>query len=400
MHSYAPILPDLDNIGFGYRPRAAYACHPDKSRGRVFAQKDSATRAAFQRDRDRIIHSTAFRRLTHKTQVFFSQDVDLYRTRLTHSIEVSQIARAIARSLQLDEELTEAIALAHDFGHTPFGHAGERALDRSMQPYGGFDHNAQSLRIVTQLEQRYADFDGLNLSFETLDGLIKHNGPITGEAPHDIAQFDAQYDLKLNQYASLEAQAAAIADDIAYNAHDLEDGLHAGLLTLEQIQNAPLAGDLLLEVQKRHTDIDLKRSVYEVTRRQITRMVEDVVANAKEKLTQLNPQSPEDIYQAGDTLIGFTDPMAKAEQGLKRFLFDNLYRHKNVMAPMREAETLIETLFSAYMACPQHLPPDWQERACTEEPLHIHVKDFIAGMTDRFAIREYERIVAKSPLTR
>ena len=211
MNSNSPLQAPLQGIGFGYQPRVAYACHPENTRGRVYNEDGSATRAAFQRDRDRIIHSTAFRRLTHKTQVFFSQDVDLYRTRLTHSIEVSQIARAIARSLQLDEELTEAIALAHDFGHTPFGHAGERALDRCMQPYGGFDHNAQSLRIVTKLEQRYAKFDGLNLSFETLDGLIKHNGPITGDIPKDIADFDAQYDLKLQEHSSLEAQAAAIA---------------------------------------------------------------------------------------------------------------------------------------------------------------------------------------------
>lgn len=387
----------LSGIGFGYQKRALYACHPDHTRGRAFAQDGSATRAAFQRDRDRIIHSTAFRRLTHKTQVFFSQDVDLYRTRLTHSIEVSQIARAIARSLQLDEELTEAIALAHDFGHTPFGHAGERALDRCMAPYGGFDHNAQSLRIVTQLEQRYADFDGLNLTFETLDGLIKHNGPIMGDVPSDIAQFDAKHGLDLHKYASLEAQAAAIADDIAYNAHDLEDGIHAGLLSLDHLKQAPLAGELLAEVQALHPDLSLKRSVYEVTRRQITRMVEDVVSGATSKIRMLNPQSPQDIYEAGETLIGFSSTMAEAERGLKAFLFTHLYRHERVMAPMRQAEAIIEKLFNAYLDAPTLLPEDWQQRATDQEPLAIQVKDFIAGMTDRFALREYERIFHQAP---
>lgn len=387
----------LHDIGFGYAPRAPFASHPAESRGRINEEAGSHTRAPYQRDRDRIIHSTAFRRLTHKTQVFFSQEVDLYRTRLTHSIEVSQIARAIARALRLDEELAEAIALAHDFGHTPFGHAGERALNRAMEPWGGFDHNAQSLRIVTKLEQRYAAFDGLNLTFETLDGLIKHNGPLTGELPSDIARFDATHNLNLTEFSCLEAQAAAIADDIAYNAHDLDDGLHSGLLSLEQIEAAPLAGDLLQEVRRLHPKLEAKRTSYEITRRQITRMVEDVIAVAINNIADLKPQNHRDIRMADKAIIAFSATMKTQETGLKDFLFKSLYRHKNVMRTMSNAEVVIEQLFNAYLTTPDELPLDWRNRADNDEPLAIHVKDFIAGMTDRFALHEYNRIYGNLP---
>lgn len=387
----------LNDIGFGYGPRAAFASHPETSRGRIHPEAGSHTRAPYQRDRDRIIHSTAFRRLTHKTQVFFSQEVDLYRTRLTHSIEVSQIARAIARALRLDEELAEAIALAHDFGHTPFGHAGERALNRAMEPWGGFDHNAQSLRIVTQLEQRYAAFDGLNLTFETLDGLIKHNGPLTGTLPDDIARFDAAHHLNLKEFSCLEAQAAAIADDIAYNAHDLDDGLHSGLLTLNQIETAPLAGGLLTEVRALHPDLEPKRTSYEITRRQITRMVEDVITVAMQNIADLKPKDHHDIRAANKAMISFSSTMKAEESGLKDFLFKSLYRHKTVMRTMINAEVIIEQLFNAYLTTPQELPEDWRNRANNDEPLAIHVKDFIAGMTDRFALHEYSRIYGDLP---
>src|SRR5690606_2242370 len=325
----------LDGIGFGYRPRAPFACDPANSRGRLFEEPQSATRTPFQRDRDRIIHSNAFRRLKHKTQVFIAHEGDHYRTRLTHTIEVAQIARALARALRLDEDLAEAVALVHDFGHTPFGHTGEEALNERMKAFGGFDHNAQSLRIVTKLEHRYADFDGLNLSWETLEGLVKHNGPLLGAhathpdipVPLPILDFNERYDLELTRFASLEAQCAAIADDIAYNAHDIDDGLRAGLLSLDALDEVPLTKRLLDLVRTRYPDLDPVRTGHELVRRQITIMVEDVIEEAQRRLAAAKPKSVDDVHDQSRALVAFSDAMRTDEKVLKRFLFKNLYFH-------------------------------------------------------------------------
>jgi dGTPase len=384
-------------IGLGYQPRAPYACHPEKTRGRLFPQQPSATRTDFQRDRDRIIHSTAFRRLKHKTQVFVSDEGDHYRTRLTHTIEVSQIARAIARAFRLDEDLAEAIALAHDLGHTPFGHAGERALDRKMEGFGGFDHNAQSLRIVTSLERRYAGFDGLNLTWETLEGLVKHNGPILGagsQVPQTILDFDQVFPLELSSHASLEAQAAAIADDIAYDAHDIDDGLRAGLLELDQLMDAPLIGSLLREVRAEHPGLDRARQIGEVVRRQITVMVEDVVAASMFAIEALSAESPDQIRQAGRTLISFSPDMKRDEAALKEWLYASLYRHHSIMDKMAQAEGFIENLFDAYLGHPSQMSDDWRESALAMDrpQLARHVSDYISGMTDNYALAEHARL--------
>jgi dGTPase len=384
-------------IGLGYQPRAAYACHPDKSRGRLFPQQVSATRTDFQRDRDRIIHSTAFRRLKHKTQVFVSDEGDHYRTRLTHTIEVSQIARAIARAFRLDEDLAEAIALAHDLGHTPFGHAGERALDRKMAEFGGFDHNAQSLRIVTNLERRYAGFDGLNLTWETLEGLVKHNGPLITEGSttlQTILDFDQLFPLNLASHASLEAQAAAIADDIAYDAHDIDDGLRAGLLELDQLLDAPLIGGLLSEVRAEHPGLDRARQIGEVVRRQITVMVEDVVSASMFAIEGLSADNPDQIRQAGRTMIAFSVEMGRDEAALKEWLYAKLYRHHSIMEKMAHAEKVVENLFDAYIENPAEMSEDWRESAAKKDNpgLARHVSDYISGMTDNFALAEHARL--------
>ena len=397
----------FDGIGFGYRPRAAYACDPAASRGRFYHEAESPTRTPFQRDRDRIIHSTAFRRLKHKTQVFIAHEGDHYRTRLTHSIEVAQIARALARALRVDEDLAEAIALVHDFGHTPFGHTGEDALNAMMAPWGGFDHNAQSLRIVTRVERRYAEFDGLNLTWETLEGLVKHNGPLTGgdgqplkgELPQTIVNFNELFDLELGHYASVEAQAAAIADDIAYNTHDIDDGLRAGLLTLDMLEPLALPGGILRQVRETYPTLDLVRTGHELMRRQITAMVEDVIATAQANLTQIAPQSPADIHAACRAVVTFSPRMAAQEKELKAFLYANLYRHPNVMAVRANAERIVQDLFGHYFANPRDMPEGWREgldRA--EDRIKARdVADFIAGMTDTYAIKEHRRLFDRTP---
>ncbi|WP_309085390.1 deoxyguanosinetriphosphate triphosphohydrolase [Chelativorans sp.] len=393
---------NLDGIGFGYRPRAAYACDPLRSRGRLYAEPESRTRTPFQRDRDRIIHSTAFRRLKHKTQVFIAHEGDHYRTRLTHSIEVAQIARALARALCVDEDLAEAIALVHDFGHTPFGHTGEEALNEKMAPWGGFDHNAQSLRVVTRLERRYAEFDGLNLSWETLEGLVKHNGPLTdadgrglaGPVPPAILHYSELHDLELHRFASIEAQCAAIADDIAYNAHDIDDGLRAGLLTLDMLREVTLPGSILKAVKERFPHLDPVRTGHELMRRQITLMVEDVIANARANLQSLNPDSADAVRDAGRTLVAFSPAMAAEEKELKAFLYRNLYRHSSVLAVRGAADQIVRDLFDAYFADPREMPEGWREgldRA--EERIRARdVADFLAGMTDTYALKEHERL--------
>jgi dGTPase len=393
---------------------AAYACHAAKSRGRLVSEPEMPPRSCFARDRDRIIHSSAFRRLKHKTQVFVYHEGDHYRTRLTHTIEVAQIARAIARALHVDEDLTEALALAHDLGHTPFGHAGERALDEIMKPHGGFDHNAQSLRIVTRLERRYAEFDGLNLTWESLEGLVKHNGPLTdheGNAagkyretglPVAIIEYSEAHDLQLAQHASLEAQIAAISDDIAYNAHDIDDGLRAGLFKVIDLGDIPLVGHALADVLKRYPDLDHNRLVHETVRRVISAMVQDVLAEAKKNLTRVKPKAVEDVHLAGETLIRFSPQMQEYNRVLQRFLSQQMYRHPRVMDIMSRAQRVIADLFKVYMDDEKLLPKDWRELAGAGEKRHTarQVCDFIAGMTDRYALDQHKRLFDLDPLFR
>ena len=376
--------------------RASYASDPLRSRGRQFAADASATRSEFQRDRDRIIHSTAFRRLQHKTQVFLHHEGRHYRNRLTHTLEVSQMARSIARALALDEDLAEAVALAHDLGHTPFGHAGERALDRIMQPFGGFDHNAQALRVVTLLENRYAEHDGLNLTWETREGMLKHNGPLDpGAMAHGgLAEVPQIETLDIATHASLEAQAAAIADDIAYNAHDIDDALRAGLITLADLRDVPLVGPLVAEVARRYPDVPDKRRGHELQRRLITGAIEDVIEDSQVRIAAVQPKTVEQVRAAGRTLIGFSSTYAAAEKALKTFLYERVYRHPSVMAPVRDSEALTEKLFAHYLT-QGGMPERWMaamEAAGDEAARARTVADFIAGMTDPYAIDEYERL--------
>jgi dGTPase len=395
---------DKAALGFGLGERAVYASDPSQSRGRLVSEGESLTRSPYQRDRDRIVHSTAFRRLKHKTQVFIAHEGDHYRTRLTHTIEVSQIARALARALKLDEDLTEGVALVHDFGHTPFGHTGEDALAQLLQNFGGFDHNAQSLRIVTKLEQRYAEFDGLNLTWETLEGLVKHNGPLIAQkgaelisdVPLAITNYNQIHDLWLWSHASLEAQAAAIADDIAYNTHDIDDGLRSGLLTLEMLEDVPFLAGLMKEGRTRYPHIDDSRLTHEVTRRQITKMVEDVIATAQSRLKDLQPQSADDARLIGQTIVGFSDEMKLIDKQLKTFLFAKLYRHPSVMVKREEVAKVIEKLFATFMNEPELMTgARWVDglELLTEGARARHVGDYLAGMTDTYALDIHKRLI-------
>jgi dGTPase len=393
------------------RPRAPYACDPDRSRGRLHAEPVSPTRNAFRRDSDRIIHSTAFRRLAHKTQVFVFHEGDHFRTRLTHTLEVTQIARSLARALGLDEDLAEALALGHDLGHPPFGHAGERALDRCLAACGGFDHNAQTLRVVTALERRYAGFDGLNLSWETLEGLVKHNGPLTDRGgkptaryrdhglPHGIAQYQRMQDLELWSFASAEAQVAALADDIAYDAHDIDDGLRAGLFALDDLAAVPFVGDVLAEIRKAHANLDGVRAAHEIIRRLITRMIEDVIGETGRRLALLAPHSAGDVRGATIAVGAFSPAMAEADRAIKGFLYPRMYRHARVMRIMSDAEQVVSDLFARYAAKPDDLPPEWAERAdASDAPQRLRgIADFIAGMTDRYALIEHARLFSSTP---
>ncbi|BCJ90701.1 deoxyguanosinetriphosphate triphosphohydrolase-like protein [Terrihabitans soli] len=387
--------------GFLDRPRAVYATDPAKSRGRLVAEPKSPTRTDFQRDRDRILHSAAFRRLKHKTQVFVYHEGDHYRTRLTHTLEVAQIARSLARALGLDEDLAETLALAHDLGHTPFGHAGERALDACMAEHEHFDHNAQTLRIVTRLERRYAAFDGLNLTWETLEGLVKHNGPLLnadgsgGEAlPFGIAEYAKVQDLELSRYASAEAQAAAIADDIAYNAHDIDDGLRAGLFEIEDLRAVSFLSGLLDEIDTRWPGLDRSRRIHELTRRVITRFVESTIATSRANIAALNPKSVDDIRGAGRPIIGFGAEIAAADTHIKEFLYPQMYRHPWVMEVMGHAETIVKDLFAIYRADNEEMPEEWRDLG--DGPARA-AADFIAGMTDRYAIQEHKRLFDVTP---
>ncbi len=393
---------------------AAFACHANHSRGRLVAEPDMPPRSCFARDRDRLVHSSAFRRLKHKTQVFVFHEGDHYRTRLTHTIEVAQIARAIGRALHVDEDLTEALALAHDLGHTPFGHAGERALDDLMKAHGGFDHNAQSLRIVTRLERRYALFDGLNLTWESLEGLVKHNGPLTDNEGHAIGkyrdtglpaaiiEYSEAHDLELSRFASIEAQVAALSDDIAYNAHDIDDGLRAGLFKVIDLGDIPLVGTALAEVLTLYPDLEHNRLVHETVRRVISAMVQDVLAQSKKNLARAKPKSVEDVHNAGEALIQFSAQMRENNRILQQFLSQHMYRHPRVIDIMGRAQRVIADLFNAYVNNETLLPKDWRELAGAGEKRHTarHVCDFIAGMTDRYALDQHKRLFDLDPLFR
>ncbi|MFN3147782.1 MAG: deoxyguanosinetriphosphate triphosphohydrolase [Paracoccaceae bacterium] len=375
--------------------RAPYASDPATSRGRLYPEEESAFRSCFQRDRDRIIHASAFRRLKHKTQVFIEHEGDYFRTRLTHSIEVAQVARTIAGTLGLNPELTEAVALAHDLGHPPFGHTGEDALSRLMAPYGGFDHNAQAIRIVTSLERHYAEFDGLNLTWETLEGIAKHNGPVTGDIPYALADYNARHDLELHTHASAEAQVAALSDDIAYNSHDLHDGLRAELFSTDELAELPLLGDCFAQVDAKYPGLNYYRRRHEALRRFFGLLVEDVIAEARAALAELAPRSADDIRHAGRPVLRFSAPLWTDLKVIRAFLFRRMYRAPDVVAMRAEVTRVIDELFPRYMAEPDLLPKQWRKdvaEAKDETALARIVADYIAGMTDRFALQSHARL--------
>jgi dGTPase len=399
---------DRHALGFGYGERAVYAADPWTTRGRLYAESDSPTRSDFQRDRDRIVHTTAFRRLKHKTQVFIAQDGDHYRTRLTHTIEVAQVARALARALKLDEDLAEGVALVHDFGHTPFGHTGEDALHEALQPYGGFDHNAQSLRIVTKLERRYAEFDGLNLTWETLEGLVKHNGPLLtsdgqgtrGPVAQPILDYCEIHDLEIASYASLEAQVAAIADDIAYNTHDIDDGLRSGYLTFEMLEDIPFLAGLMTEVGDRYPGLEASRFTHEIMRRQITRMVEDVISVSQSALAEIRPESAQDVRDAGRMIATFSKEMGETDRQIKSMLFKRIYRHPDIMRIRAGAAKIVADLFQAYMNDPSEMQSHyWVDHIAglSDAAKARHVGDYLAGMTDTYAISAHKRLFDQTP---
>ena len=392
-----------------HRGLALYASHGSQSRGRLLAEDDgreATSRSPFQRDRDRIIHSGAFRRLKHKTQVFVYHEGDYFRTRLTHSLEVAQIARSIARALQLNDDLAEAVALAHDLGHTPFGHAGEEALNKAMQNFGGFDHNDQTIRVLTHLEQRYAGFDGLNLSWETIEGVVKHNGPVTGDAAgrDPVSEIDKQFHLELENYASAEAQLANLADDIAYLSHDFDDGLRAGLFRLEDICHLPQVSIALKDIEQLHGKIDLGRITHELVRRLISVFVEDLLAVSSRNLAEAELSTADDIRAAGRPLIVFSTPMAADLDCLRKFLFQHMWRHYKVNRMTSKAKRVVTDLFDLFMSETNILPHDWQfsagvaltELSQTERARII--ADYIASMTDRYAIIEHQRLFDLSPI--
>jgi len=380
------------------RPRAIYASDPDKSRGRAIVQGGSSERTAFQHDKDRIIHSTAFRRLKGKTQVFVAHEGDTYRTRLTHSLEVAQIARSIARVLGLDEDLAECLALAHDLGHPPFGHSGEEALQKVMQPYGGFDHNAQTLRIIETLEARYALFDGLNLTWETLEGIAKHNGPLVdaenpeGDLPWAMKALKDWRGLELDTFAGPEAQVAALADDIAYNNHDIDDGLRAGLFSINDISSVPLIGRAFADVRARYPDISENRLIHEAVRDLIGYMVSDVLHESRKRLAQYRPQSADDIRQLEKPIIAFSDEFRKEEAPMRTFLFANMYRHDKVSGRMAQGAATVQALFELFMSDYSLLPPDFERQCKDEQKAARVICDYIAGMTDRYAIEAYQKL--------
>lgn len=376
--------------------KAPYASDPGRTRGRLVAEEESAFRSCYQRDRDRIIHSSAFRRLKHKTQVFVEHEGDYFRTRLTHSIEVAQVARTIAGALRLNGELTEAVALAHDLGHTPFGHTGEDALDALMAGYGGFDHNAQAVRIVTALERHYAEFDGLNLTWDTLEGIAKHNGPVTGDLPYALAEYDAEHDLELHTHASAEAQVAALADDIAYNNHDLHDGLRAGLFSEADVRSLPIVGPCYAEVEAKYPGLDPYRRRHEALRRVFGVMVEDVIATSTTRLSEAAPEDAAAVRHLGYPVIRFSDTLWTDLREIRGFLFKHMYRAPSVMEMRRRVTGVVEELFAFFLQRPEHLPEQWRkdiENARDETALARLVSDYISGMTDRFARQSHARLL-------
>ena len=393
------------------RAFAPYACDPALTRGRLHPEPVSKSRSAFRRDCDRIIHSTAFRRLKHKTQVFVFDEGDHYRTRLTHTLEVAQVARALARALGLDEDLAEALALAHDLGHPPFGHAGEAALDECLATVGGFDHNAQTLRVVTTLERRYPAFDGLNLTWETLEGLAKHNGPLTDRqgnplgryqehgVPETILNYSRLQDLQLWSFPSVEAQVAAIADDIAYDAHDIDDGLRAELFCLDDIATGALPGKIIREIRVAYPRLDAAREVHEFIRRLIGLLIEDVTAETGRRLKALAPRSVDDVRQASSAVASFSAAIGEADRAIKAFLYARMYRHRRVMQVMNQAAGVVRGLFARYRERPSELPAEWQEGlADANEAMRARrIADFIAGMTDRYALAEHARLFDSTP---
>ncbi len=392
-------------------PRARYACDPAHSRGRLRAEPASKSRNAFRRDCDRIIHSTAFRRLKHKTQVFVFDEGDHYRTRLTHTLEVTQVARALARALGLDEDLAEALALAHDLGHPPFGHAGERALDACLAAFGGFDHNAQTLRVVTALERRYPQFDGLNLTWEALEGLVKHNGPLTDRAgrpleryrargiPATILSYTQLQDLQLWSFPGVEAQISALADDIAYDAHDIDDGLRAELFGIEDIASVALPATIMGDVRTAYPGLDPARLVHELVRRLIGTLIDDVIAESGRRIAALAPRSADDVRRAAAGVAAFSPAMAAADRAIKGFLEPHMYHHPRVAHVMGQAEAVIRDLFARYCKCPDDLPAEWREglEEADEAARARRIADFIAGMTDRYALAEHARLFDSTP---
>lgn len=377
--------------------RAIFASDPATAMGRRVPEEESTFRSCYQRDRDRIIHASAFRRLKHKTQVFVEHEGDYYRTRLTHSIEVAQVARTIAGALGLNGELTEAVALAHDLGHTPFGHTGEDALHALMKPYGGFDHNAQAIKIVTSLERHYAEFDGLNLTWDTLEGIAKHNGPVVGDLPYALTEYNALHDLELHTHASAEAQVAALSDDIAYNNHDLHDGLRAGLFTEAEIADLPLVGPAYAEVDRLYPETDSYRRRHEALRRVFGMMVADVIETSRAILAQTGAQSAADIRHLGRPVIRFSEQMWQDISVIRAFLFKHMYRAPSVMEKRAEVTVVVEDLFPLFLENPSLLPRHWarqiEDAAQDRTALARMVCDYIAGMTDRYAYAEHARLI-------
>lgn len=385
-------------MSFEPPPRAPYAENPAHSKGRRHPEGESRTRTAFARDRDRIIHSTAFRRLKEKTQVFVAHEGDHYRTRLTHSLEVAQIARSIATAMGLDADLAETVALAHDLGHPPFGHAGEDELEDCMEAFGGFDHNVQTFRVAVELEQRYPDFPGLNLTWETLEGIIKHNGPVTAKLDRPswaaVAEYDAQYPLRLDSWASAEAQVAALADDIAYNNHDVDDGVQAGLFTLDDLKDVPLIGPILHGVRADRPDLDARMVRLEAVRRMIGAMVEDVMSTTRFMAREAELESPEEVRTLGRALVGFSPDMAEDLSLLRQFLMQRMYRHPHVNATREVVRRILAELFAHFMDEPAAMPDEWGEDALGVEGAGRAriVRDYIAGMTDRYAMDQHRRL--------
>lgn len=390
--------PEATAYNYCALPLAVYACRPDQSKGRIYEEPESAHRTAFQRDRDRIIHASAFRRLKYKTQVFVYHEGDHYRTRLTHTLEVAQITRSIARALMVNEDLAEGIALAHDLGHTPFAHIGEEYLRNCMESYGGFDHNDQSLRVLTTLERKYPKWNGLNLTWETLEGVVKHNGPLQGVPHIAVRELQAQVDLGLDSYASVEAQVAALSDDIAYNNHDVEDGLRAGLFTIADLEGLSLLGGLIDSIRSAYPGIEPRYLVQELVREMIGAMVEDVLQETQKRLAALKPQSVDDVRQAGKPMVAFSPVMRAHVDELRGFLYERMYRHYTLRRIWLKVERIVSDLFEAFHKNHMLLPDNWQARiregGVENEPAGKAriVADYIAGMTDRYAIREHERL--------